>query len=68
MIPTGDCAIDESTVNLQTGGVTTARCRACWLKVCLQRFVFPDETRTELTVKNLLPKLAREPHVSLISG
>ena len=64
---TGDCAIDESTIG-PLGGVTSQRCRACWLKVCLQRYTIPDDARTDLTARNMLPKLAREPHVSLISG
>ena len=55
----GDCII---------GGTASAkRCRACWLKICLQTYTIPEVTRAELTTNNFLPKLSSAPHVSLIS-
>lgn len=47
--------------------MTSSRCKACWLKVCLQKFVIDCDTRLTIT-QNFAPKLKFEPNVSLITG
>lgn len=45
----------------------TQRCRACWLKICLQKFNIDVKLRAQISSK-YAPKLASSPNVSLIAG
>lgn len=43
-----------------------SRCRACWVKICLQKFDIGDDLREKIGVK-FQPRLLSSPNVSLIT-
>lgn len=66
----GDCTIEvdkNSTDVSPTFRASATRCRACWLKTCLQKFIVAPETRSFIS-SNFAPKLQSSPNVSLIAG
>lgn len=54
----GECQIGKPTGEQEPRGVSVNRCKACWLKICLDRFVLEDETK-EVIDSHYMPRLQR---------
>ncbi|CAG2183700.1 unnamed protein product, partial [Oppiella nova] len=60
-VPSGDCPIGDPSWR-----AASARCRGCWLKVCLQKFRIDCDVRQEVQ-KHFAPKLMTRPNVALLT-
>ncbi|RWS31296.1 Histone-lysine N-methyltransferase MLL-like protein [Leptotrombidium deliense] len=58
----GDCPVSVNQVPISTPN----KCRACWLKLCLQKFIIDPSVRAHIS-SNFAPKLESSPNVSLIT-
>lgn len=54
----GECQIGKPSGEQEPRGVSVNRCKACWLKICLDKFVLDDNTK-EVITNHYMPRLQR---------
>lgn len=60
----GNCCIDGK--DLGPRRASNLRCKACWLKACMEKFSVPPEVREQLI--KYVPRLDSPPHNALLIG
>lgn len=63
---TGNCSIGRPSGEQEPRGVSVSRCKACWLKICLEKFVLESNIR-EVIEQHYLPVFLTGPSGTVVT-